>query len=221
MGAEVCGTMRCMSDTKPRRSIWKTARWFVLAALVVVVFLLFKKPAPVAEPMTAAVVKQKADDFQVKLQDLANARQRGEASEARFDSDEVNAAIQQSAAEPAAPVTPSATASSQPAPATEAPPEIKTIQVSFMNDHVTGQFATNLYGKDVYLTISGKLGAANGYATFEFTEAKIGDLPVAISLLNPRLQEKLQEPENHEKLKLPSYVADLRVENGQLVIVEK
>ena len=213
--------MRFMHDAKPRRSIWKIARWFVLAALVVVIFLLLKKPEPVAEPMTAAVIKQKADDFQTKVQELERAHQHGELSEARFNSDEVNAAIQQSAEEQTAPPASSPAASSQPAPAAEERPEIKTIQVSFVNDHVTGQFATNLYGKDVYLTISGKLGAANGYATFEFTEAKIGDLPVAISLLNPRLQEKLQEPENHEKLKLPSYVADLRVENGQLVIVEK
>src|SRR6266481_2061121 len=213
--------MRFMHDAKPRRSIWKIARWFVLATLVVVIFLLLKKPEPVTEPMTAAVIKQKADDFQTKVQELERAHQHGELSEARFNSDEVNAAIQQSAEEQTAPPASSPAASSQPAPAAEERPEIKTIQVSFVNDHVTGQFATNLYGKDVYLTISGKLGAANGYATFEFTEAKIGDLPVAISLLNPRLQEKLQEPENHEKLKLPSYVADLRVENGQLVIVEK
>jgi hypothetical protein len=213
--------MRFMQDAKPRRSIWKTARWFVLAALVVVIFLLLKKPEPVAEPMTAAVIKQKADDFQIKIQELESAHQHGELSEARFNSDEVNAAIQQNAAEQAATPAPSAASSTQPTPAVEERPEIKTIQVSFVNDHVTGQFATNLYGKDVYVTISGKLGAANGYATFKFTEAKIGDLPVAISLVNPRLQEKLQEPENREKLKLPSYVADLRVENGQLVIVEK
>jgi hypothetical protein len=36
-----------------------------------------------------------------------------------------------------------------------------------------------------------------------------------------QLQSKLREPENREKMKLPSYVADLRVENGQLVILEK
>ncbi len=213
--------MRFMQDAKRRRSIWKTTRWFVLAALVVVIFLLLKKPEPVAEPMTAAVIKQKAEDFQTKIQELESAHQHGELSEARFNSDEVNAAFQQSAVEQAAPPAPSAASSTQPTPAVEERPEIKTIQVSFVNDHVTGQFATNLYGKDVYVTISGKLGAANGYATFEFTEAKIGDLPVAISLVNPRLQEKLQEPENREKLKLPSYIADLRVENGQLVIVEK
>jgi hypothetical protein len=61
----------------------------------------------------------------------------------------------------------------------------------------------------------------NGYANFEFTEARIGNLPVPVSLINPQLQNKLQEPEVREKLKLPDYVAGLRIENGQLVVVEK
>jgi len=50
---------------------------------------------------------------------------------------------------------------------------------------------------------------------------KIGDLPVPVSLVRLQLQSKLREPENREKMKLPSYVADLRVENGQLVVLEK
>ena len=95
------------------------------------------------------------------------------------------------------------------------------MKIAFADDHVTGQFATNVYGKDVYLTISGRLGAKDGYATFEFTEAKIDSLPVPVSLLNPQLREKLQQPENREKLKLPAFVSDLRVEKGQLVVVGK
>jgi len=69
--------------------------------------------------------------------------------------------------------------------------------------------------------VTGTIGVKDGYATFEFTDAKIDSLPVPVSLLNPRLQQKLQEPENRAKLKLPDYIAGLRVENGQLVIVEK
>jgi hypothetical protein len=60
-----------------------------------------------------------------------------------------------------------------------------------------------------------------GYLTFDLAEMKIGDLPVPVSLVRLQLQSKLREPENREKMKLPSYVADLRVENGQLVILEK
>lgn len=200
-----------VSTQKPL-SAWKIIRWFVLAALVVVFLLILKKPRPVAEPMPPAVAKEKSEEFQSKMQGLAESHAHGQAAEARFSADEVNAAFEQSATEQST-TTPSDTS--------EALPETRTVQIAFVDDHATGQFVADFHGKDVYLTVSGKIGVADGYATFEFTDAKIGDMPVPVSLLNPRLQEKLQEPENREKLKLPDYVADLRIENGQLVIVEK
>ena len=200
--------------------VFKVIRWCVLAVLIVVLALLLKKPAPVAEPMAATEVREKAEQFQARLGDLEISQGQGEHAEARFSAEEVNAAFQQSAAEQAASATPAAPARPA-APPQEAPPDIQTVKIAFADDHVTGQFATNVYGKDVYLTISGKLGAKDGYATFEFTEAKLDSLPVPVSLLNPRLQEKLQDPENREKLKLPAFVSDLRVENGQLVVVAK
>jgi uncharacterized protein involved in copper resistance len=206
-----------MSTQKPR-SAWKTIRWFVLAALVLVFLLMLKKPAPVAEPMPQVVAKQKSEEFQTKMQDLAASHDRGESAEARFTADEVNAAFEQSAAEQSTTQTPSAPEAT---PAPEALPKTRTVQIAFVDDHATGQFVANVHGVDVYLTVSGKIGVAGGYATFEFTGAKIGDMPVPVSLLNPRLQAKLQDPENHEKLKLPDYVAGLRIENGQLVIQEK
>jgi hypothetical protein len=73
----------------------------------------------------------------------------------------------------------------------------------------------------VYVTLGGKLGAADGYLTFEPAELKIGDLPVPVSILKSRLQSKLAEPETRARLKLPDYVADLRIEDSQLVVVEK
>ncbi|HLY62114.1 MAG TPA: hypothetical protein VKV95_15340 [Terriglobia bacterium] len=208
---------RAVSTKKPL-SAWKIIRWFVLAALLVVFLLILKKPRPVAEPMPPAVAKEKSEEFQSKMQVLAESHSRGQSAEARFNADEVNAAFQQSAAEQSAPPALSA----PPAPSdTDAIPETRTVQIAFVDDHATGQFVADFHGKDVYLTVSGKIGVADGYATFEFTEARIGDMPVPVSLLNPKLQAKLQAPENHEKLKLPDYVAGLRIENGQLVIVEK
>lgn len=200
--------------------IWKVIRWCFPAVLIAVLALLLKKPAPVAEPMAMAEVREKAEQFQTRLGELETSQGQGEHAEARFSAEEVNAAFQQSATEQAAAPTPAAQAKPA-APPQEAPPDIQTVKIAFADDHVTGQFATNIYGKDVYLTISGRLGAKDGYATFEFTEAKLDSLPVPVSLLNPRLQEKLQEPENREKLKLPAFVSDLRVENGQLVVVGK
>lgn len=86
-------------------------------------------------------------------------------------------------------------------------------------DIVRGQFLTQIAGKDVYVTLGGHLGAKDGYATFEATEAKIGDLSVPASLVNEALQKKLVE--QRDQLKLPDNVKDIRVENGELVLVPK
>jgi hypothetical protein len=86
-------------------------------------------------------------------------------------------------------------------------------------DLVRGQFLTQIAGKDVYLTLAGHLGAKDGYATFDTTEVKVGDLSVPVSLVNDALQKKLAE--QRDQLKLPNNVRDLKVENGELVFVEK
>ena len=67
--------------------------------------------------------------------------------------------------------------------------------------------------------MGGHLGAKNGYVTFDPTEFKIGDLNVPVALVNDQLRKKMEEQK--DRLKLPDFVADLRIENGQLVIKEK
>jgi len=98
-------------------------------------------------------------------------------------------------------------------------PSVKDYQVSMDGDLVRGQFVTQIAGKDVYLTLAGHVGAKDGYATFDATEVKIGNLSVPVSLINDVLQKKLAE--QRDQLKLPPNVKDIKVENGQLVFVEK
>jgi len=98
-------------------------------------------------------------------------------------------------------------------------PSVKDYQVSMDGDVVRGQFLTQIAGKDVYLTLAGHLGAKDGYATFDATEVKIGDLSVPVALVNDILQKKLTE--QRDQLKLPANVSDIKVENGELVFVEK
>ena len=98
-------------------------------------------------------------------------------------------------------------------------PNIKDYQVSMDGDLVRGQFLTQIAGKDVYLTLAGHLGSKDGYATFDATEVKVGDLSVPASLVNGALQKKLAE--QRDQLKLPNNVKDIKVENGELVFEEK
>ncbi len=96
---------------------------------------------------------------------------------------------------------------------------MKDYKVNFDGDVARGQFVTQIGGKDVYVTLAGHLGSKDGYATFDPTEFKVGDLNVPLSLVSGALQKKLTE--QRDRLKLPDDVGDIRVENGQLVATQK
>ena len=201
-----------------------------LAISILTLVLVLKRPAPVAPAAAPAAAAANAQSFQEKVNRLEQPRAPGEGeSEVRINAGELSAALAQAAgvlpATTAAPANRSTSAPSSPSPAgpaTEFPgavPNIKDYQVSMDGDIVRGQFLTQIAGKDVYLTLAGHLGAKDGYATFDATEVKVGDLSVPASLVNEVLQKKLAE--QHEQLKLPNNVKDLKVENGELVFVEK
>ena len=133
--------------------------------------------------------------------------------EVHINSDEISAVLAQSLGSASAgELSPDSNVGS-------AAPTIKDQQVSFDGDVVHGQFLTEIAGKDVWITISGHLGDQGGYATFDPTEFKVGDLSVPVSLVNPALQKKLNE--QRDRLKLPDGVGGLKVENGELVMQGK
>jgi hypothetical protein len=211
----------------------KLRRIISLATLtisILTLILVLRRPAPVTTPAAPAAAAADAQSFQEKVNQLAQPRSPGEGeSEIRMTSGELSAGLAQAAGlAPATTPAPTDTSTSSPSgsspasPATEFPgavPNIKDYQVSMEGDIVRGQFLTQIAGKDVYLTLAGHLGSKDGYATFNATEVKIGDLSVPASLVNEVLQKKLAE--QRDQLKLPDNVKDLKVENGELVFLEK
>jgi hypothetical protein len=212
-------------------------KWQRVISLVTLAISLFtlvmvlRKPAPVAVPVSPAATAANAQSFQEKVDRLEQAPTPGQSgSEVRLSSGELTAAIAQASgmlpSTASVPATASGSASptspAAPGSPTEFPgavPNIKDYQVSMDGDVLRGQFLTQIAGKDVYLTLAGHLGAKDGYATFDATEVKIGDLNVPVSLVNDALQKKLAE--QRDQLKLPNNVKDLKVENGEMVFVEK
>jgi hypothetical protein len=194
-----------------------------LLSSLIAIFLVLKKPQPVAHAQPVAAAAANAQSFQDKLQQLDRAKQPGEApAEVHLSSDEVSAAIAQAAGA----IPPAAVAGSSSEPpaspdvvATTEQPEVKDYQVNFDGDVVRGQFLTQVAGKDVWVTLAGHLGSNDGYATFAPTEFKVGDLNVPVSLVNDALQKKLIE--QHDRLKLPDNVGGIKVENGELVMTQK
>jgi len=190
--------------------IYRVVRWIVLAILLIGTLLALKKPSQLAAPQVpAASWKQQAADFQTKINQLEQASTDGNhGHEIQLSSAEVNAALAESLRNGTSAVD-----------LGQVP--IQAPQVSFEGDQVRGLFPTQIYGKDVYVTVAGRLGSQNGYATFDPTQFKLGDLTVPVSLVNGALQKKLAAPANRDKLKLPDFVADVRVVNSQLVVTQK
>jgi|SRR5882672_856576 len=206
-----------------------------LGASLVAVVLVLKKPAPVAQPQTPAAVAANAQSFGQKMEQLEQAAQQPPAAtsgsyqavpsrnqeipsntqpkaEVHINSDEVEAALSQALGAGTGELSADSNIGS-------GAPTIKDQQVSFEGDVVHGQFLTVIAGKDVWVTVSGHLTSKDGYATFEPTEFKVGDLSVPVSLVNPALQKKLAE--QRDRLKLPDYVGDVKVQNGELVMQQK
>ena len=204
---------------------WKLDRIISVATLVtsiVALFLVLKKPAPVAAPQPAATAAVNAQSFQQKLQQLDQPKEEGQApAEVHISSDEVSAALAQAAGQiPMAAASQAISGLSSPdAAVAPGQPEVKDYQVSFDGDVAHGQFLTEIAGKDVWVTLAGHLGSKDGYATFDPTEFKVGDLNVPVSLVNDALQKKLSE--QRDRLKLPDNVGGMKVENGELVMTQK
>ena len=173
------------------------------------------QPQPlIAHASSAARVAANAQSFQVKLGELEQAHQNGRSgAEARISSDEVAAAL--------AVASPQPTTAGAEASASADPVPLKDRQVVFERDEVKGQFTTQLAGKDVVITLSGYVASKDGYLDFVPTSFYIGSMPVPIALVQDQLRKKLADPETRDKLKLPEFISDLRIENGQLLITEK
>jgi hypothetical protein len=213
-----------------------------LVASLVAIVLVLKRPAPVAQRQAPAAVAEHAQSFDQKMAQFEQETQpQGTASEqepspssdntepapkpasptgaqsskaeVHINSDEISAVLAQSlGATAASGLTPNSNLGS-------GAPTIKDQQVRFDGDLVHGQFLTEIAGKDVWITISGHIGEKDGYATFDPTEFKVGDLSVPVSLVNPALQKKLAE--ERDRLKLPDNVGAMKVENSELVMQQK
>jgi hypothetical protein len=190
-----------------------------LAASVVAIILVLKRPAPqVQPPAPTAVVEHSPDQKSTQPQQLTPPSSASAATGSRspepaqspaqgstapsakagsqVNSDEISTVVAQMlGVSSGGSLSPDSNLGS-------GTPNIKDQQVTMDGDIVHGKFLTEIGGKDVWVTISGHMGEKDGYATFDPTEFKVGDLEVPVSLVNPALQKKLAE--ERDRLKVPN-----------------
>lgn len=225
--------------SKPSPWVWafRCLRWSTyLAALITLILLLHKTPPPAVQitPQAAARAEQKVEQVQ-------QSAAQGEKATLRLDESELNsylathlnlaqnsnAAVATANSTPAPPPDPSATNAPNatpgdsdalsPADIEQARSSVKDVKVQMEGDQVHAYVVFDVHGKDMTLQLVGRLGSADGFLKFEPISGQLGSLPIPQSTLETAVQRLMESPENREKLRLPSDVSEMHIENGQLV----
>jgi hypothetical protein len=198
------------------RWMLRILRWSTyLAALITLILLLHKTPPPavVSTPQAAASAEQKVSEVEQTVS-------QGQPATLRLDQTELNSYLANHL--DLAPQTATAASSSSSGAPTDADVEqvrssVRDVRVQMEGDQVHAYLLFDLHGKEMSLDLVGRLGAADGYIKFEPVSGHIGSLPIPQSALESAVRQLMESPVNREKLRLPSDVSDLRIENGELV----
>ena len=216
------------SKTIAWRLILRAVRWTSYAiALISLLMVLHKAPPPLIQtsPQAASRAEQKIADAQ---QQVGN----GHSATWRMDETELNSYLASHLDMGAQSTAPPESSNSSPASPTSGLPmpsgtsaeqieqvrsTVRDVKVELMDDRVRAYVLFDFHGKDLSLQLEGRLGTANGYLQFEPLAGQLGALPIPQSTLQSAVQRLMDSPENREKLKLPPEIADLRIENGEIV----
>jgi len=208
-------------------SPWKWAfrilRWTTYAfALITLILLLHKTPPPPVEtsPQAAARAEQ-------KFEDAERAVASGQPATVRMDETELNSYLSSHLELSGANAARPAPTGNQRVPAKDSAPSqqdveqmrsnVRDVKIQLIEDRVKAYVVFDVHGKDMTLQLEGRLAAQNGYLNFQPVSGQIGSLPIPQSTLESAVQRLMDSAENREKLKLPPQIADLHIENGEVV----
>src|SRR2546428_5766721 len=211
------------TPTSPWRLPFRIVRWSTSAfAVVTLILLLHKAPPPPVETSRQAAARAEQNFAEVQ-----RALATGQPATLRMDETERNSyrsshlKLSDNAAAKPAPTgdqqgTPSGSAPT-PQDVEQMRSNVRDVKVQLIEDRVKAYIVFDVHGKDMTRQLEGRLPAQNGYLPFEPSSGQEGSLPFPQSTLESAVRRLMDSPENREKLKLPSEIADLRIENGEVV----
>ena len=199
------------------RWAFRFLRWSTYLATLVTILLLLRK----APPPSVTTTPQAAASAEQKFSQMEQSVSQGQPAQLRLDQTELNSylanhldlAPQKSGLSPDG----GGPGNMTPADIEQARSSVRDVKVTMEGDQVHAYVVFDMHGKEMTLDLVGKIGAADGYLKFEPLSGKIGSLPIPQSALESAVRQLMESPDNREKLKLPSDISDLRVENGELV----
>jgi hypothetical protein len=187
------------------RSAWRIAVWLGLgigAAIVVLVLLLTHKSEAPAVQVDPAAGRQ----LEAQLRQAEAAAFHSAPQILKIGEGELNAIVD------------SHVVSGRGAAAQGPRAILGDMKIKLIDDRLHVYAVLNAYGEDMTVDLEGKVYTQNGYICFDPVSGRIGALPIPRSTLESAVREIVSSPENREDLRLPSYVKDLRVEAGKIVL---
>ena len=211
------------SPSSPWKRLFRIIRWTTYTfALVTLVLLLHKAPPPLVETSPQAAARAEE-----KFEQVEKAIASGQPATLRMDETELNSylashlALAGNGAPNPAPAGGAQGAANGTTPTLQEVEQMRSnvrdVKVQLIDDRVKAYVVFDVHGKDMTLQLEGRLGAQNGYLHFEPLGGQIGSLPIPQSTLESAVQRLMNSPENREKLRLPSEISDLRIQNGEVV----
>lgn len=171
----------------------KLLRILAVALLILsllAVWLLLRKPSiSTAEPGEEAV-----QSFDRKVDELAQAREQGLPAEIRLTEAEVNSKMAEFLRK-------------NPPPAGTA--TLKGAAVRLEGEKLFAFLSVNVKGQDLHVTVVGHPDFQDHAVRLVPTEARIGSLPIPVSMLEGKVNMRFEVPEN---------ITGVRLENSELVV---
>jgi hypothetical protein len=233
-----------MSNPALYKALYRVLSWGAAAGLVLTLALVLRKSPPpdvANDPSAASRAEQ-------KFAAADQAKAAGQPAQVQLDPAELNSYLQQNLQTGGAPQTstgvPAPAANSQGVPVAGAPSDpnagamaalssndattieqvqssVKDVKVDMDGDLVKAYVIFDFHGKDLSLELDGHLGSEDGYLKFIPVAGKLGSLPLPQATLDAAVAKMMASPENREKLKLPTDINDIRIQNGQAVVSYK
>jgi hypothetical protein len=199
------------------RWAFRFLRWSTyMVALVTLALLLHKSTPP---PVQASA--QAAARAEEKVEQVEQARSQGQKATLRLDESELNSYLANHL--DLAKDAPQAGAGEGDAPSAQDVEQMRSsvrdVKIQMEGDRVKAYVIFDVHGKDMTLKLQGKLGAEHGFLRFVPVSGQIGSLPIPQSTLETAVRRMMESPKNREKLRIPGDIADLKIENGELVAV--
>jgi hypothetical protein len=194
--------------------LFRVLRWaIVLGCLAALVMMLRKAPPP-----PVAVDPEAPQKIEAKMQAVRQALEQGQPSTLQLNEAELNNWLHANLA--LSGTAPQAGAGG-PLTQEQVQSSMKDVKIHLVGDQVHAYTLFTMYGRDVTLQLTGKLQVKDGRIRLDATDGLLGTLPIPKATLGTAVATLFDAPTNREKFMLPPNIADIRVENSQLMVIYK